>query len=517
MARRLFVITFTIVATVSHAFAGYIINTLTSFPGTTVSNNLQPGVIVSGNTIIGVNVNNGGTVYSLPTSGGTLTTLSSFSPTTAGTPQATPILVGSTLYGTGSNPGAVYSVPVTGGPLTRLASVTGPSAGVAAMGSNLYGLEGLGDIFSEPITGGTPTVLASLDANTFNTLLISGNTIYGVASAGVSTDQDGFVFSLPITGGTPTILGVFNGANGQGPHCTLLLSGNTLYGTTNGGGSSGDGVVFSLPVTGGTPIDIATFNGVDGASPTGTLALVGNTLYGTTLGGGPNFPTNNVGVVFSVPITGGTPSVVAPFDNVTGTHPWAGLTAVGSTFYAATRNGGTNNAGTVISVVESLITLSDIAPTSFGGNIATLTPQNPSQTFSASTAGYSSAALWNSPTQAEVYGLNITDSNPANLAADLSALAAQINGESFSEFSVSATTTDPTGGALPGSYNLFLTFTNIALNSPTTYFGFDLTQFTANSDTLRASAVAAVPEPATAAIALVFGANLLLTRRRVAR
>ena len=62
----------------------------------------------------------------------------------------------------------------------------------------------------------------------------------------------------------------------------LTLSGNTLYGTTQYGGANGDGTVFSVPLSGGSPTVLASFNGSNGNEPLGGLTLSGNTLYGTT-------------------------------------------------------------------------------------------------------------------------------------------------------------------------------------------------------------------------------------------
>ena len=67
------------------------------------------------------------------------------------------------------------------------------------------------------------------------------------------------LFSFFVPGGmssqvnaqTLTTLASFNGSNGQGPEAGLTLSGNTLYGTTSGGGVYGWGTVFSLPLGGG--------------------------------------------------------------------------------------------------------------------------------------------------------------------------------------------------------------------------------------------------------------------------
>ena len=85
--------------------------------------------------------------------------------------------------------------------------------------------------------------------------------------------------------GQINVLASFNYSNGAAPFAGLTLSGNTLYGTTRLGGAfgydnSGDGyaVVFSVPITGGTPTVLTSFNGSDGANPYAGLTLSGNTL-----------------------------------------------------------------------------------------------------------------------------------------------------------------------------------------------------------------------------------------------
>ena len=150
------------------------------------------------------------------------------------------------------------------------------------------------------------------------------------------------------------MLASFNGSNGAFPLADLTLSGNTLYGTTVDGGTNNDGVVFSLPITGGTPTVLASFNGSDGWGPIAGLILCGNTLYATTNEGGaysaPYSAPYGYGVVFSLPITGGTPTVLASFNDSDGADPIGDLTLFGNTLYGTTQGGGANNAGTVFSV-----------------------------------------------------------------------------------------------------------------------------------------------------------------------
>jgi len=110
----------------------------------------------------------------------------------------------------------------------------------------------------------------------------------------------GTVFSVPLTGDTPTILATFNGPNGSNPHGGLTLSGSTLYGTEATGGPTyslgyANGGVFSVPMTGGTDTILASFNGTDGSRPYSSLIRIDTTLYGTTYIGG----TDGCGTVFS--------------------------------------------------------------------------------------------------------------------------------------------------------------------------------------------------------------------------
>ena len=63
------------------------------------------------------------------------------------------------------------------------------------------------------------------------------------------------------------MLASFNGSNGGYPGAGLTLIGSTLYGTTAVGGANGDGTVFSVPVSGGSPTVLASFNGSNGAVP----------------------------------------------------------------------------------------------------------------------------------------------------------------------------------------------------------------------------------------------------------
>jgi len=291
-----------------------------------------------------------------------LSSLAAFSGGDGANPQSGLVLSAGILYGTTQGGaggfGEVFSLPVTGGSPTALASFIGtdganPEAGLILVSGILYGTTEVGganndgEVFSLPITGGTPTILASFDgtdgAAPQGQLSLIGSTLFGTTSSS-GANGHGNVFSLPITGGTPTVLGSFAAA----PVADLTISGSTIFGETSGGGANNDGEVFSLPITGGTPTALASFSGPDGQTPLGGLAIVGSTLFGTTFAGG----VNADGTVFSLPVTGGTPTVLSSFDTTAGggKGPEADLTAVGSALFGTTALGGANSDGSVFSI-----------------------------------------------------------------------------------------------------------------------------------------------------------------------
>src|ERR1019366_1653347 len=94
-----------------------------------------------------------------------------------------------------------------------------------------------------------------------------------------------------VTAQTFTNLHSFTGNDGVNPQAGLILSGNTLYGTAYGGGSSGAGTVFAVSTDGTGFTNLYSFTAYsiflpannDGANPYAGLILSGNTLYGTAV------------------------------------------------------------------------------------------------------------------------------------------------------------------------------------------------------------------------------------------
>lgn len=141
------------------------------------------------------------------------------------------------------------------------------------------------------------TNLYTFSPGTFNTptaggyypqagLLLFSNALYGTTAAGGSNNV-GTVFTYPLAIGVFTNLYTFTGSNGVTPQADLVASGKTLFGTTSGGGTSGDGTIFAVNTTGTGFTTLYNFSGGwDGAAPYDGLLLSGNTLYGTTSSGG---------------------------------------------------------------------------------------------------------------------------------------------------------------------------------------------------------------------------------------
>src|SRR6478672_6037423 len=122
----------------------------------------------------------------------------------------------------------------------------------------------------------------------------------GRVTAQTFTSLNSFASTPPFTN---------NNGDGAYPQAGLItnLSGTTLYGTAYQGGSPGNGTVFAVN-TDGTGLVIlhsftetrtnssGAYTNSDGANPVGGLFISGDTLYGTTFYGG----SSGYGTVFAV-------------------------------------------------------------------------------------------------------------------------------------------------------------------------------------------------------------------------
>jgi uncharacterized repeat protein (TIGR03803 family) len=243
------------------------------------TNGTQPygSVILSANDSVLYGMTNGGgsisntagTIYSIHTDGTGYTNLHNFTAanTSGSWPYGSLIRSGNVLYGMTSGYGAygkgnIFSINTDGTGYTDLHDFGG--------GDSLS----IGD--------------STAGANPNGTLAISGNVLYGMTYGAGGSDM-GNVFSIHTDGTAYTDLLEFNGTNGEHPgYGALTISGNTMYATTlyGGTGTSGSGVLFSLHTDGTGYNKLIDFNYVNGSMPFGSVILSGNTLYGNTDGGG---------------------------------------------------------------------------------------------------------------------------------------------------------------------------------------------------------------------------------------
>jgi uncharacterized repeat protein (TIGR03803 family) len=358
----------------------------------------RAGLISSGNTLYGTTIGGGssgvGMVFRINTDGTCLTNLHSF-PVVSG-PKLTNsegayvgvilVLSGNTLYGASyyggtSGKGTVFRINTDGTCFTNLHNFTatsgsqstnsdgsGPSAGLIISGNTLYGTtggggsSGVGTVFSLNTDGTCFTNLHSFITSSDGSgsqsgLILSGNTLYGTARTGGFLGV-GTVFRINTDGTCFTNLhsftGIYSSGNSEGgvPEGSLVLSGNTLCGTTASGGGSGVGTVFRINTDGTCFTNLYNFVGPgDGADPVGGLVASGNTLYGTTFMGGSSgkgtvFAVNTDGTGFtnlhSFTATSGTKSI-----NSDGAVPYANLLFSGNNLYGMASAGGSTGNGTL--------------------------------------------------------------------------------------------------------------------------------------------------------------------------
>jgi uncharacterized repeat protein (TIGR03803 family) len=370
--------------------------------------NPAAGLVLSGGVLCGTTLNGGlqgaGTAFYMSLDGTSFSTFRSFTNAPdAGNPEGNLAVSGNGFLGTSqaggtSGVGSVFIGSTNGVSIIRSFAVVSadnatnsggasPSALLALSGSTLYGTTTVGGagangtVFALSTNGSSLSVLhdfTALDSNAgTNTdgalpcggLILSGNTLYGTASAG-GAGGAGVVFSVNASGGGFTTLYSFTAldpvaatnTDGAFPSSGLVLSNGTLYGTTIAGGTGGKGVIYSVGTNGlgfavlhsFSATDSLTGTNLDGASPCAPLALSGGYLYGTASAGG----ASANGTVFSMSTNGPQFQTIHAFtamDPSTGTNrdgafPVAGLLPLGNSLYGTTFSGGPGAAGTVFNV-----------------------------------------------------------------------------------------------------------------------------------------------------------------------
>ncbi|HLY01860.1 MAG TPA: choice-of-anchor tandem repeat GloVer-containing protein [Candidatus Cybelea sp.] len=250
---------------------------LYSFAGGTDGAYPSAGLTNVGGALYGTTTHGGasgkGTVFKITTSG-TETVLYSFAGGTdgaypyAGLTSENDKLYGTTLGdgGTGCSCGTIFRI-TTSGAYSQLYSFAGGTDGA-----------------------GPEASLTNVSGKLYGTTAIGGG-------SGCSGSGCGTVFKITTSGTEKVLYRFAGGKDGASPQAGLTSVNGTLYGTTNSGGTNDTGTIFAVLAHSGPEIVLYSFaGGTDGAYPLGGLTNVNGTLYGTTNGGG----TSNVGTVFSL-------------------------------------------------------------------------------------------------------------------------------------------------------------------------------------------------------------------------
>ncbi len=177
-------------------------------------------------------------------------------------------------------------------------------------------------------------------------LLAKNGWCYGTTYQGGSNNV-GTLFRIAPGGGDFRVLHHFSDA--RFPLSGLIETPDGfLCGTSSAGGASNAGTVFRLGFDGDGFQILHTFApgvATDGDSPLAELILGwGGFLYGTTAGGG----SNNAGTVFCLRSDGTDFRIIHHFGALMGKHPTTSLVlGVDGKLYGTTKNGGSNDLGTV--------------------------------------------------------------------------------------------------------------------------------------------------------------------------
>jgi uncharacterized repeat protein (TIGR03803 family) len=369
--------------TTLHSFA---LSHSTSLPFTN-SDGLSPesGLILSGNMLYGTTLEGGvtgnGSLYAVNTNGTGFTNLYFFTNGTDGAySYAGMALSGNTLFGTAydggsNNGGTIFAVNLDGTGFTNLYSFSNDNRGMhprsrlVLSGNMLYGtaseggVSGEGTIFAVNTNGTGALALYSFTngsdgAFPHGSVIQSGNMLYGT-SVGDGVSTFGPVYAVDRGGAGLTSLYRFtNGVDGASPYAGLVLSGKTLYGAAESGGTMHHGTIFAVNTNGTGFTILYTFaNGTDGGSPFGSLALTGSTLYGTASEGGN--PVAKQGAIFALNTNGTGFTTLHGFTNGSdGAYPVAELTVSGNTLYGTAEEGGAGAEGTVyaLSAIQETFT-----------------------------------------------------------------------------------------------------------------------------------------------------------------
>jgi uncharacterized repeat protein (TIGR03803 family) len=196
---------------------------------------------------------------------------------------------GTTVGGPGSGPGngMVFKVNIDGTGFTKLCA--SGASGLTLAGTVLYGADHVEGTLFKVNTDGSGFTLLHDGIDPYGSLVLSSNTLYGTTlSGGYTNGGNGTIFKFNTDGTGFTTLHQFTpysypdetNSDGGGLSTSLILSGSTLYGVTDFGGSWGNGTLFRIDTDGSNFTTLYHFNfGYLGRLMSAPV-LSGHTLYG---------------------------------------------------------------------------------------------------------------------------------------------------------------------------------------------------------------------------------------------
>ncbi len=270
-------------------------------------------------------------------------------------------LYGLTPFGGINSHGTIFKLKPDGTGYVKLLDFDNTNGGLPhgslyADGTFLYGmtpgnLNDHGTIFKiKPDGTGYEKILdfdSSKGSRPFGTLISDGTFLYGTTNrGGVADNTYGTIFKIKPDGTGYVKLFEFDSTNGIHPLGTLFSDGDFLYGMTETAHNrSGNRTIFKIKPDGSGYVKLKDFDSSKNGSwlYEGAFISDGIFLYGTTRNGG----TNDTGTIFKIKPDGSGYIKIFDFDGTNGALPLGSLISDGTFLYGTTSSGGAYDWGTL--------------------------------------------------------------------------------------------------------------------------------------------------------------------------
>lgn len=382
---------------------------LIDFDGTIYGANPYYSLTLSGSMLYGTTymggLTNSGVIFKISTSGSGYTKILDFSGINGAYPISPLTVSGSVLYGMtagggSSERGTIFKINTDGTGYYKILNCKNSQSGIfpqlskfVSDGNWLYGTtnsggNGFGVVYKIKTDGTGYTRLFVFDGSTYGSnplgLVLSGSTLFGTTNYGGTYDS-GIIFKINTDGTGLTKLLDFDRTNNGAFPDVPILSGSILYGCTTYGGINDQGVIYKINTDGTGYSKILDFDGTNhGRQPNCSLILSGSILYGTTLYGG----INDRGTVFKIGTDGTGYSKMYDFDNTNGSSVYGSLALFGSALYGTTYYGGSNGQGVIFKINTDGTNFAKLLD--FDGTIHGSNPENSLTLYGSSLYGFTS-------------------------------------------------------------------------------------------------------------------------------